>query len=729
LLSRFSPQANSGKVRVSANIIFKHARKLFELSNNALHKESRIMMSASFSNTSRCLSQWLLLASLCWLGSTTSLQAAEEVSYPRKLSLPGGEVVIHHPTVSDWNDFFVLSAWVPVEISPTGDSTGWSGSVKVQAETEIRYEERLVRLSNLRPVTAVADESMPEAAQSLKSSPGAYPLLKEALAQARQDVSLEYLLRALPEEFADSLVKPARSQSNLLPDIMISEEPAVLVLFDGAPRTAAIRNSQLEIVVNTDWTIFHDKASDNWYMIFGEYWLQNNSLSGGSWQVAKNLPIDFANLATGNGWEGLRKILPPKQADRVPPPFRLSYEPAELVLFDGPPTMQAIGDMGLQYVSNADHDIFLLEDRYYITFSGDWFSTRDLKRSWTAVKQLPGAFALIPPDSDKAHVLAMVPGTEEHRVAMIEAAMPRTQSVAQESGDGLQVEYEGEPNFVAISGTPLYRADNTAKQVIQHNNFYYLCQDAAWYSAASATGPWRPAMEIPKEIYDIPPDDPAYNVTFVKIGTYDEQSGRQAYIHTYGYSGTYTADRGIKPGNGPTASGTYYDPNYDPRARSWGYWPSYGYGGYWPAYGYGARYYPYRGGWGYGGYYDPFWGNPYPRSTSVTVDMPDSREWVVGQDGQRQPVNSSPDSNRVGTSYNANDQQRGMDDPTAQGHWYSGPEGTLYRIGNNGWQVQQGKKWFDVTEPVPDSVTREYQARLGGYASLQRYQQEQQSNP
>jgi hypothetical protein len=639
-------------------------------------------------------------------------------------------VVIHHPTVSDWSDFYVLSAWVPVEISPKGNSTTWAGSVKVQAETEILYEERMVRLGNLRPVSAVADESLPESAQSLKSSPGAYPLLKEALAQARQDISLEYLLRALPPEFADKLAKPIRANSNVVPEIMISEEPAILILFDGAPRRAAIRNSQLEIVVNTDWTIFHDQSSGNWYLIFGEYWLENNSLSGGTWQVAKSLPIDFANLATGNGWEGLRKILPPKQTDRVPPPFKLSYEPAELVLFDRPMELQPLGDDGLQVASNSDHDLFLLDDRYYITFSGDWFSTRDLKRSWTAVKELPGAFSRIPADSDKAHVLAMVPGTEENRIAIIEAAMPRTATVAKDSGDELQVVYEGEPNFVGIVGTPLFRADNTAKQVLRHNGFYYLCQDAAWYSATSPNGPWRPAIEIPNEIYDIPPGDPAFNVTFVKLGSYDENSGRQAYVHTYGYSGTYTADRGIKPGSGPTASGNYYNPDYDPRARSWGYWPAYGYGGYWPRYGYGARYYPSRGGWGYGGYYDPFWGYPYPSSTSVTIDLPDKdRDSVVGMDGQRRPANSNPDSNRIGASYNASQQQRGMDDPTAQGHWYSGPDGTLYRIGNNGWQIQQGKKWIDVTEAVPDSVSREYQARLGGYASLQRYQQEQQSNP
>jgi hypothetical protein len=671
------------------------------------------------------------------------LAVAEQVSYPRTVKLPGGTVTIHHPSVSDWQDFEVLSAWVPVEISPTGNSDTWTGSVKVQGITDIRYEERIVQLSGLRPVKAVADDSLPEAEQSLKDFPGAYDLLKDAMKQARQTVSLEYLLRALPEDFADSLVKPTHELNNEPPDVIISEKPAILILFDGPPRSAAIRNSELEIVVNTNWTVFHHKVSDRWYMIFGEYWLQNSSLSGGTWEVASSLPVDFENLSQGNGWEGMAKLLPPKQTDRLPPPFKLSYEPAELVLFDGPPQMQELAGTTLQFVANADHDLFQLDGRYYLLLAGRWFSTNDLKRRWNSVADLPDAFAQIPADSEKAHVLSMVPGTEESRIAIIEAAMPRSQSVAKNAGDGLQVSYSGVPHFVNISGTPLYRADNTDKQVLRHNDYYYLCQDAAWYSSPSATGPWHPALEIPQEIYDIPRGDPAYNVTFVKIGSFDNNTGRQAYIHTYGYSGTYTADKGLRKSDGPQTSGDFYDPTYDPRARGWGYWGAYGYGGYgyggygyagyggyYPRYGYGARYYPNRGAWGYGGYYDPFWGYPYPSSTSVTIDVPDSAELVTGEDGMQRPHNTSPETNYVGSgTYQLDGQQSAVNDPTAAGHLYSGPDGKLYRIADQGWEVQQGIKWVALTEPLPGSVEREYQARLAGYASYQRYQQDQAANP
>jgi hypothetical protein len=278
----------------------------------------------------------------------------------------------------------------------------------------------------------------------------------------------------------------------------------------------------------------------------------------------------------------------------------------------------------------------------------------------------------------------------------------------------LQVSYDGAPQFEIISGTPLERAVNTSKQVLRHNDYYYLCQDAAWYSSSSATGPWRPALEIPDAVYSIPKDDPAYNLTFVKLGSFDQETGRQAYVHTYGYSGTYTADKGLSK-DGPQGSGKYYDPTYDPRQRDPNFWLNFGYGGYggyggyWPRYGYGARYYPHFGGYRYGGYYDPFWGYPYASYSSETVDLPDhDTQWISEETVQ----------------------QRGLEsDSSAAAQIYTGPDGQSYRMAEQGWQIQQGKKWAALTEPVPYSVTREYQARLAGYASYQRYVQEQAAQP
>ena len=123
---------------------------------------------------------------------------------------------------------------------------------------------------------------------------------------------------------------------------------------------------------------------------------------------------------------------------------------------------------------------------------------------------------------------------------MIEAAIPRITEFSMDAGDGLEVPYAGEPSFVEIQGTDLRRAENTPFQVIMHNNFYYLCHDGAWYSSTRAQGPWKFATEVPEAIYTIPPTDPAYNVTFVRLDSFDDSSNKVAYSHTMGYRRTYS---------------------------------------------------------------------------------------------------------------------------------------------------------------------------------------------
>jgi hypothetical protein len=116
--------------------------------------------------------------------------------------------------------------------------------------------------------------------------------------------------------------------------------------------------------------------------------------------------------------------------------------------------------------------------------------------------------------------------------------------------------------------------------VIRHNNFYYLCHEGAWYRSSSAAGPWSPAREIPEAIYAIPATDPAYNVTFVRAGTFDDSSGRMAYESSGGYYGKYYTGASVVYGTG------WYHPGYYSRSAYWRYPYAYGYWGPYGPYGY-----------------------------------------------------------------------------------------------------------------------------------------------
>lgn len=659
------------------------------------------------------------------------LFAAESLappSYPREVSLPGGKVVIHHPTVTDWRDFEVLSAWVPLEVTPSGSSVTWIGSVLAEADTVTEFEQRVVALSNVRFVQARAESGLSAAALSLQQSPAAQQLARDALAQGRQTVGLEFLLRALPADFeANRAARATPGLSFAPPRIIISNRPMQLMLIDGPPKTSAIEGTRLEYVVNTNWDVFHHLDTSNWYLINEDAWLQNNMLAGGDWLVAKTVPRDFETLAMRSELDGLQSILPPRPPAQAPLPITISYDPAELVVINGQAELVNILGTDIDYVANTQQDLFREGGSYYLLLSGRWFAAKELKGDWQAVKQLPADFSAIPPEHAKGHVLAAVPGTEKARLALIEAAMPHDRLVLSSAGEGLEVEYAGAPEFVGIDGTALRRAVNTPYQVIQHNNFYYLCDDGAWFMSVAPSGPWSVATELPQAIYTIPPTDPAYNVTFVRLKEFDKSSGQVAYSFTSGYGSNYSTGTSVVYGTGWNYRGSIYYRGAYPV-----------YGSYPPSYGYGAWYHPAYGRYGYRGYHDPYWG--YPRSTSVTIskDIPE-KDWEWKLDGSKRTVYAQGPRNTIGSgTYQLNgakpyqgSQEKGAAETANNGaeDLYTGPDGEIFRHWKGQWQTYSDGQWLPAGNNIPTEVLRQYQARQQGYRSYDQFRAGQNDSP
>ncbi len=407
------------------------------------------------------------------------------------------------------------------------------------------------------------------------------------------------------------------------PRIIVSETPVRLMLIDGPPVLIPIDGTGLDFVVNTDWTVFHYRDSRKFYLLDQGGWLHNSLLASGSWLVADDLPADFLTLQVSSDWPEVAAAMPPEPSAATPLPITISYEPTVLVLIDGPAVLEGIAGSRLSYVTNTESDLFALDGRFYLTLGGRWFTTRNMNRKWYAVRILPDEFAAIPANHPRAHVLAAVPGTERAEAAGREATQARMR-VVEPGNDGLpEVPWFGEPRFVPIQGTALGRGENTPFQVIRHNNFYYLCHEGAWYASSNAQGPWRAAREVPEAIYSIPPSDPAYNVTFVKVDSFDDTSGRVAYSSTGGYYGHYWTGATVVYGTG------WYHPGYYDRWAYWRYPHAYGYWGPYGAYG-----------WPYG----------YSHSETYSLKSRDT-DWEWSLDGSKRRVYRYGPRNVVGGTY------------------------------------------------------------------------------
>ncbi|HEV7475146.1 MAG TPA: hypothetical protein VGN90_13925, partial [Pyrinomonadaceae bacterium] len=399
-------------------------------------------------------------------------------------------------------------------------------------------------------------------------------------------VSLDRLIAAANKPAAP----PTVSVRNDPPQIFMSNQPAVLLQFDGQPVMADIKNTKTQFAINTNWPVFLDKSSSNYYLFTGKRWLTAPSLSS-PWMITAVLPKDMAKVAQDPQWKGLAGAISPTATDTgFAPKVFYSTSPAEVILFQGQPVYSKIPGTQLVYASNTDADLFVYSptQQFFYLAAGRWFSSTSLQGPWTyATANLPVDFAQIPAGSPAARVLVSVPGTEQAKDAVLMAQVPTTVEVNPTTAAAqVNVVYDGAPEFKPIEGTSLSYAVNTADKVIQVGNVYYLCLHGVWFMSPNPSGPWTTATSVPSSIYTIPPSSPVYNVTYVTQTT--TSSGNVEASYTEGYLGSFIVGATV---GAIIAGGTgYYYPPY------------YYYGGVYPIYR------PYAATYGYGSYYNSYTG-------------------------------------------------------------------------------------------------------------------------
>jgi hypothetical protein len=241
-------------------------------------------------------------------------------------------------------------------------------------------------------------------------------------------------------------------------------------------------------------------------------------------------------------------------------------------------------------VNNTQSDVFMDvgTQQVYVLLSGRWYRAGSLKGPWefVAADQLPAAFARIPADSRKGHVLASIAGTAEAKDAKLDARIPQTAAVRRDSGQDLAVQYDGDPQFDPVEdGSEVNYAVNTDEAVVRVRGRYYCCHQAVWYESPAAIGPWLVCISVPQVIYTIPPRCPVYHVRYCYVYSYTPEVVYCGYLP--GYTGCYIY--------GPTVvygTGYYYRPWYRrvyyPRPCTFGF---------------AARYDPWVGTWGHGSVY------------------------------------------------------------------------------------------------------------------------------
>jgi hypothetical protein len=451
---------------------------------------------------------------------------------------------VYQPQLNHWTGN-TLDAYAAVAIQSEGSHDKAYGVIWFTARTEVDKVNRLVTLDKFK----LTRWNFP----SLGNDASKYAQTFKAGVPSIQTIPLDLLETSLATTAAvdDQKMYPLNNQP---PNIIFSSTPAVLALIDGQP---ALRpaGEGLQKVINTRALIIFDPSEQLFYLALMDGWMEAPGIAG-PWSVAKHAPFrsldklrrsaeaSDQNQILGNPEQSLKEAY----QDGEGPAVYVSMVPSELLLTQGPPQFTPIVGTALLYVENSGNDIFMdnSNQMFYVLAAGRWFSSNSLQNgAWAYVPggNLPSDFTEIPEYSPKASILVSVPGTPQAKEALIANQIPQTATISR-SAAKLDVAYDGVPNLRPIDGTDLQYAVNTVIPVIYVSaGNYYAVNNAVWFQAPSATGPWAVATSVPPVIYTIPPSCPIHYVTYAYV--YGSTPTTVYVGYTPGYYGTVVSSDGV----------------------------------------------------------------------------------------------------------------------------------------------------------------------------------------
>jgi len=511
-----------------------------------------------------------VLTSLLLFITLFSLQLqAEDQGWPKEMQLEKYKFVIYQPQPEslEGNSLKVLTA---ISLVPTNGNEPIFGAMWFEAKLSVDKSQDRAILDDFSLSKVYFAHENEDKAKKLSK------LLTARMPQWSFDISYQRLLSSL--EVANMQKKESVDISTDSPHIIVTQKPTVLISIDGEPRLKPIKDSTLLRVINTPYTIIMDPSNSTYYLNADkDVWYSSLSIDKG-WKVDKRIPDEVKKQQPKADEESENSAF---KAATVPD-IIVSTQATELISCSGEPEYSPIGGTNLMYVSNTESDLFIdLKTRnYYLLLAGRWYETKNLNKEWSYLPstKLPADFAKIPPDSDSSNVRYAIAGTQESKDAVIDAQVPQTASVNRKTAK-LVVVYDGAPAPKKIEGTKLSYMANSETPVVMLNQHYYACDNAIWFEAENPYGVWEVATSVPAEIYSIPPSSPVYNITFVKIYKYTDETVYLGY--TAGYTNTYVYNTTIVYGTGYSYR-PWYGNYYYPYPATWGYhmrWnPYYGWG-------------------------------------------------------------------------------------------------------------------------------------------------------
>jgi hypothetical protein len=230
------------------------------------------------------------------------------------------------------------------------------------------------------------------------------------------------LVKNIPAEVAARAPKPEPEEEEAVgddaetketepgppPKIVISTEPAELIVFKGEPEYTPITGTDLLYASNTDSDVLMDIGSQQHYVLLSGRWYAGSGLEG-PWKFVpgEDLPDYFADIPEDSQMGTVLYAVPgtdvAKEAvldAQIPQTAAVDPKKASLAVeYDGKPKFEPIKDTKMTYAINTATPIIFAEKKYYACDQAVWFVADRPEGPWAVATMIPAVIYTIPPDS------------------------------------------------------------------------------------------------------------------------------------------------------------------------------------------------------------------------------------------------------------------------------------------------------------------------------------------
>lgn len=203
----------------------------------------------------------------------------------------------------------------------------------------------------------------------------------------------------------------------VIPEVVVSTKPAVLLDLNGPPQMQPYDNSSLMYVTNTDEDLFLHIPTQEYYLLASGRWYATKNLSNGPWRYVASdaLPEGFAQVPEGSAKDGILAHVAGTPAAReavrdasIPQTAKVDRHTANVtVTYDGAPQFRQIPGTAVYSAENASTTVLRINGRYHVCDNAVWYEGDSPDGPWTVSTAVPAQVNEIPP-SDPAYKVRYV---------------------------------------------------------------------------------------------------------------------------------------------------------------------------------------------------------------------------------------------------------------------------------------------------------------------------------